>query len=219
EGRRPGEMLSSQRIAPRLRPDVMNHRSSKCLSLGLALGGWLAFAACVAAEDTDEAAGVAPSPLDERLLEELAARGARIGRIEIVVQNVFDTNDPEESKRLYRWANRMHVTTRESVIESVLLFEEGDPLEPRLLAESARLLRARDFLVEATVEPSAYHEETNTVDILVVARDGWSLSPEIKIGRNGGENELGLGIEESNLLGTGKGLTVSYSTDVDRDEL
>ncbi|MGB7215585.1 MAG: hypothetical protein WBE98_11150 [Gammaproteobacteria bacterium] len=196
----------------------MTHRSSKCRSLGLALGGWLAFVSCARAEDAEGTPPAAPGQLEERLLEELAARGAKIGNIEIVVQNVFDTSDPEESKRLYRWANRMHMTTRESVIESILLFEEGDPLEPRLLAESARLLRARDFLVEATVEPSAYHEETNTVDILVVARDGWSLSPEIKIGRNGGENELGLGIEESNLLGTGKGLTVSYSTDVDRDE-
>src|SRR5690606_16183890 len=52
----------------------------------------------------------------------------------------------------------------------------------------------------------------------VVVRDGWSLSPEIELGRNGGENEFGLGVEESNLLGTGKGLTVSYSSDVDRDE-
>src|SRR5690606_28620717 len=106
-----------------------------------------------------------------------------------------------------------------NVVENVLLFAPGDRFEPRLLAESARLLRSRDFLVEASVEPAAYHEESNTVDILVVVRDGWSLSPELEIGRNGGENELGFGVEESNLLGTGKGLTVSYSTDVDRDEV
>src|SRR5690606_32490626 len=130
-----------------------------------------------------------------------------------------DTSNPEESKRLYQWANRVHVTTRENVVENVLLFAPGDRFEPRLLAESARLLRSRDFLVEASVEPAAYHEESNTVDILVVVRDGWSLSPELEIGRNGGENELGFGVEESNLLGTGKGLTVSYSTDVDRDEV
>jgi len=198
----------------------MTNCSSKRRSIGLALGGWLAAVSWGLADEPGHAA-FAPSPEtpDERLLEELAARGATIGRIEIVVQNVFDTSNPEEAKRLYRWANKVHMTTRKSVIESVLLFDEGDRLEPRLLAESARLLRARDFLVEATVEPSAYHEKTNTVDILVVARDGWSLSPEIKIGRNGGENEFGLGVEESNLLGIGKGLTVSYTTDVDRDEV
>src|SRR5690606_26936613 len=108
--------------------------------------------------------------------------------------------------------------TRESVVADILLFESGDAFEPRLLAESARLLRARNFLVEASVEAGEYHETTNTIDIEVSVRDGWSLSPEIELGRNGGENELGLGVEESNLFGTGKGLTVSYSTDVDRDE-
>ncbi|HEX7080662.1 MAG TPA: BamA/TamA family outer membrane protein [Gammaproteobacteria bacterium] len=152
------------------------------------------------------------------LLEELARRGARIGKIEIAVDNVFDTSNPDESKRLYRWANRVHVKTREDVIEDVLLFAPGDRFDPRLLEESARLLRSRDFLVEATATPSAYHAESNTVDILVNVRDGWSLSPELELGRNGGENEVGLGVEESNLLGTGKGLTVSYTSDVDRDE-
>ncbi|HEX6995885.1 MAG TPA: BamA/TamA family outer membrane protein [Gammaproteobacteria bacterium] len=180
--------------------------------------------ACFALGAPPAPAQIAPAAAPEEsgealLLEELARRGARIGRIDIEVQNVFDTSNPDEAKRLYRWANRMHVTTRENVIENVLLFRPGDRFEPRLLAESARLLRSRDFLVEATVEPSAYHEETNTVDVRVVVRDGWSLSPELELGRNGGENELGIGIEESNLLGTGKGLTVSYSTDVDRDEV
>lgn len=208
------------------------NRSSTRRSLGLALVGGLVLGAepvwpqgetdaNLAADPSEPDAKGISSPAEDRdalLLENLAHRDAAIGRIEIVVQNVFDTSDPEESKALYRWANRMHMTTRRSVIENALLFSEGDKLEPRLLAESARLLRGRAFLADATVEPSAYHEASNTVDIRVVAQDGWSLSPDIKIGRNGGENELGLGIEESNLLGTGKGLIVSYSSDVDRDE-
>ncbi len=184
----------------------------------------LLFAACLALGSAHTAVHAEPvaAPADDGealLLAELVRRGAAIGQIDIVVHNVFDTSDPDENGPMYRWANRMHVTTRESVVENVLLFQPGDLFEPRLLAESARLLRARGFLVEATVEPGSYHEETNTVDIRVIVRDGWSLSPEIKIGRNGGENELGLGMDESNLLGTGKSLTVSYSTDVDRDEV
>ena len=188
------------------------------LGLALWLGACLALGAPRAAAQPDAAEAQHPTG-ETLLLDELVRRGARVGHIEIVVQNVFDTTNPEESKRLYQWANRVHVTTRENVVENVLLFAPGDRFDPRLLAESARLLRSRNFLVEARVEPAAYHEETNTVDILVVVRDGWSLSPEIEIGRNGGENELGFGVEESNLLGTGKGLTVSYTTDVDRDEV
>src|SRR5690606_27586949 len=198
-------------------PRLVRLPQHRPLGLALWLGACLVLGAPRAAAQLESVTGPQEAG-EDLLLEELTERGARIGRIDIVVQNVFDTSNPEESKRLYRWANRVHVTTRESVVESVLLFEPGDRFEPRLLAESARLLRSRDFLVEAIIEPSAYHQDTNTVDIRVVVRDGWSLSPEIELGRNGGENEFGLGVEESNLLGTGKGLTVSYSSDVDRDE-
>ena len=204
-------------ILHRRLPHIGLLRASQRRSLAPAFAAWLAVCPPALNAQTE------PVPDAQQrdaslLLDELVRRGARIGSVEIVVENVFDTTDPEESKRLYQWANRVHVTTRRSVVEDILLFAPGDVLDPRLLAESARLLRSRDFLVEAIVEPSGYHEETNTVDLEVTVRDGWSLSPEIKLGRSGGENELGLGVEESYLLGTGKGLTVSYSTDVDRDE-
>src|SRR5690606_35584173 len=159
-----------------------------------------------------------PGPQETLRAADLARRNARIGDIEIVVQNVFDPENPEEDKRIYHWANRVHVMTRESVIRSVLLFEPGDRLDPRVLQESARLVRALDFLVEAAVVPGEYHEPTNTVDVRVTVRDAWNLSPDLKLSRSGGENEYGIGIEDSNLFGTGKDLTVSYSSDVDRDE-
>jgi hypothetical protein len=186
--------------------------------LRLALAALMALGAAALEAETPLPGPPTEGSGEALLLDEMVRRGARIGRIDIIVENVFDTDDPEESKRLYRWANRVHITTRESVVENILLFQPGDRFEPRLLAESARLLRSRGFLVEATAEPSAYHEASNTVDIRVIVRDGWSLSPEIKLGRNGGENEFGLGVEESNFLGTGKGLNISYSSDVDRDE-
>ena len=92
-----------------------------------------------------------PRPtLPRALLEE---RGATIRSITIVVDNVFDPNNPEEDKALYRWANRVHVRTRPSVIENILLFDEGDLFQGSVLDESARALRAQGFLAEATVEP------------------------------------------------------------------
>src|SRR5690554_1420913 len=104
-------MLSSQRPQPRTGPDAMTHCSSKRRTIGLALGGWLAIAASsLAKAPSHDAPEPRPEGPDELLLDELAARGATIGRIEIIVQNVFDTSDPEESKRLYRWANRVHMT-------------------------------------------------------------------------------------------------------------
>jgi hypothetical protein len=148
----------------------------------------------------------------------LAARGARIGNVNIEIENVFDTSNSAEDKRLYRWANRVHVRTRPAVVDDILLFETGDDLEVRVLEESARLLRARGFVAEATVRPGSYDEATNTAAIDVWMRDAWSLEPELKLSRSGGENEYAIGLSEENLFGLGKSLTVSRSSDVDRDE-
>src|SRR5690606_28983085 len=63
--------------------------------------------ACFALGAPPAPAQIAPAAAPEEsgealLLEELARRGARIGRIDIEVQNVFDTSNPDEAKRLYR---------------------------------------------------------------------------------------------------------------------
>jgi outer membrane protein assembly factor BamA len=150
-------------------------------------------------------------------LSELEARGVTIGRVNLQIDRVFDTEAEGENKRLYRWANNVHVLTRESVVESVLLFKQGDTLSEQQLAESARLLRERGFAADARIDVGAYDPAANTVEVNVWIRDAWSLEPDIKLSRSGGENEFGLGFDEDNLFGLGKSMSVSYSSDVDRD--
>ena len=48
-----------------------------------------------------------------------------IQSIEISRLRIFDENNPEEDNWLFRWANRLHILTRENIIERLLLFEEG----------------------------------------------------------------------------------------------
>lgn len=152
-------------------------------------------------------------------LSELEARGATIGRIDIDIDNVFDPdNNPDEDKKLYRWANKVHLTTRPSVVEDILLFHNGEPLSAQRIEESARLLRDRRFIADAMIETAAYDAASNTADINVWMRDSWSLEPDIKLSRSGGENEYGIGLVEDNLFGLGKAVTASYSSDVDRDQ-
>ena len=176
----------------------------------------LAVGQSVLAQPADQAAAEESNRLDAA---ELERRGAIIGAITIRIDNVFDLNNPGENRRLYRWANGVHVTTLEGIVDSIILFESGDAFQARLLSESARLLRSRGFTSDATAIPVRYDEATNTVDVEVWVHDSWSLKPSLKISRSGGENEYGIGIEEENLFGTGKNITASYSTDVDRDEL
>lgn len=149
---------------------------------------------------------------------ELERAGATIRAVNVTVDNVFDPSNPEEDKALYRWANKVHIRTRPKVIEAVLLFKAGDRYAARLLEESARTLRARGFLADARITHRAYDPQTNTVEIDVRVRDSWSLAPDVSLSRSGGVNEWGVGLSDGNLLGTGKQLTVSYESNVDRDE-
>jgi outer membrane protein assembly factor BamA len=151
-------------------------------------------------------------------LSELESRSATIGAVNIRIDDVFDTSDPAENKRLYRWANNVHIKTKPSVVEEILLFQDGEALVEQLLEESARLLRERGFAADAAISAGTYDPVANTVDVDVWVRDAWSLEPDIKLSRSGGENEYAIGLDEDNLFGLGKSMTVSYSSDVDRDQ-
>ena len=51
---------------------------------------------------------------------------------------------------------------------------------------------------------------TNTVEVDVRVRDSWTLAPDLKLSRSGGENEWAIGMSDGNLFGTGKELTVRH---------
>src|SRR5262245_49692478 len=106
--------------------------------------------------------------------EDLESQGAVIGEITVNVGDVFDPSDPQEDRRLFRMANRLHRTTRESVIRDQLLVHSGDRYSRRLLEESERLLRQDRYLYEAEIRPVRY--AGNRVDLEVITRDVWTLN-------------------------------------------
>jgi predicted DNA-binding transcriptional regulator AlpA len=147
--------------------------------------------------------------------EELERMGAIIGEITFNLQNIFATDTPEENKSFFRLANQLHIKTLQATVEQQLLFQRGDLYAHKKLAESERLLRSRRYLYEVKIRPIAYRD--GRVDIEVQTRDVWSLNPNFTIGRRGGANTLGIGVEELNLLGYGKFISASVKSDVDRD--
>jgi outer membrane protein assembly factor BamA len=148
---------------------------------------------------------------------ELEASGLRIGEIRIEVHDVFDTEIPGESGALYRAANKLHINTRQSVVQKQLLFKSGDPVDARLIAETERLLRTNDYFYDVVIEPFAVHDDV--VDVQVRTRDVWTLNPGFSFSRSGGENSVGFELEEKNLLGTGQQLSIDWSKDVDRESI
>ncbi len=151
-----------------------------------------------------------PIPPDDYLIR----NGAVIGDIYVRTHNIFDPEQDGQDRLLYNLANRLHKTTGQRVIERKLLFEEGDPYDPRLLRETARYLRTQGYLYEADVRPIRYRG--NRIDILVETRDVWTLSLGAGLARSGGANTFQFNVEESNFLGTGRQLDLKYSDDPDR---
>jgi outer membrane protein assembly factor BamA len=187
-------------------------RRVQLVSLALALLAWIAPAGAAdkAIEAGSEVLVAAPVPKDE----ELEAAGAIIGDIVLEKRNIFDLSDPKEDKWLYRWANRLHVVTRDHVIRNQVLFEGGDAFSGRMLEETERIVRSNRFIYDARVEPVRY--EDGVVDVKVTTQDVWSLTPDFSFSRSGGENRTALGIEETNLLGRGQLLRLKWIDNVDR---
>jgi len=195
----------------------MGTKYAKCR---VALAAWLA--ACLpggAALAKCNADGGARASADVPAAEDLERLGARVGEIDIEVQDIFDPSQPGESAAPYRWANDLHMRTREDAIRSQLLFATSDPYSQQKVAETERLLRGRRYLYDAWIEPTCYHPADDTVDVKVRVRDVWSLNPGFSFSRKGGANHTGLQIEDQDFLGRGEVVSVSWSSNVDRNSL
>jgi outer membrane protein assembly factor BamA len=155
-----------------------------------------------------------PRPADLPSDGELEAAGAVIGNIDIDIRNIFDESDARETNGLYWLANHLHIRTKHATIKAQLLFARGDKYLARKLAETERALRLLTYIYDARVVPVRYAD--GKVDIKVITKDVWTLSPGISFGRAGGSNSTNFNLQDSNFLGWGKGLEISHGSTVDR---
>jgi len=160
------------------------------------------------------ASGTAPAQLIQPLPDdiELEHQHARIGRISIQVDDVFEH---ELRAKAYQLVNALHIATRSDTISEQLLFHSGDIYQRRVLDETERLLRAQRYLNAASIEPVSYNSD-NTVDVIVRVHEVWTLSPGFSFGRKGGANSTNVELEDSNFLGLGKHVAIARSGDTDR---
>src|SRR5688500_10820338 len=90
----------------------------------------------------------APAPL-------LAAKSSQqpvISRITVRATDIFDFEFKTYLRKFpYTWANGLHIRTKERVIRQEFLFKVGDRLDPFLIAETERNLRALSFIRAARV--------------------------------------------------------------------
>ncbi|MCX5794055.1 MAG: BamA/TamA family outer membrane protein [Elusimicrobia bacterium] len=122
--------------------------------------------------------------------------------------DVFDPRVPGEAWWGFQIANKIHVTTRERIIRQEILLRPGDPWDELKALESERNLRALGSFRWAMV--TAVPRPDGKVDVLAKAQDSWTTIPNLSIGTEGGQNFFAYGIQENNLFGYNKSVSLLH---------
>jgi hypothetical protein len=141
--------------------------------------------------------------------------GRIIRSITIVSRNIFENEEGTNLPFYYRWANKLHIKTRKSVIEGELLFKPGDRLDIEKVIESARNIRLRKFIAEVNIVAKPNGNEG--VDLTVTSLDNWTTKAAASLERGGGTYLYGISLAEDNLLGYGRIIQVSGSKSNDNE--
>ncbi len=107
--------------------------------------------------------------------------------------------------------NTINVKTREKIIRNLLLFKEGDRLDPLKLRESERLLRRQEYIRDARIYlPAKANRKADSTDIIVVVQQRWSINAGFGLSTTAST----FNISESNLFGTGNKIKQAGELDI-----
>ncbi len=127
--------------------------------------------------------------------------------IEVVIVYQVERFDPYwdaeqgSSQRILHSATRpFHSYTKDALIREYLLFEDGQPVDPFLLADSERMLRELDFINDVRIILVPISGDSESVAVVVETRDRWPFGIT---GRVNDVNRYDLNLFFSNLGGYG----------------
>jgi outer membrane protein assembly factor BamA len=134
-------------------------------------------------------------------------KGKIIKSITIIRKNIFDDEVMHKPHFYYRWANSVHIRTRESVVRRELLFHVGDTLDIVKVIETERNLRLMGFIGEVVTSPKL--DGPDGVDLTITTTDLWTTKIASSLEAAGGKYSVGIDATEANILGQGKFAEVS----------
>ena len=130
-----------------------------------------------------------------------ACEAGRISNIFVDNRSIYEINDDDPFRWVYRLINALHVNTRAGFILRELLFSEGDCLDPLLLEESYRILESYGFIGRADIYPVA--QPDGTYHVVVDTQDRWTTQFDLGVSFDQGLQLDRLNLTEANLLGRG----------------
>ncbi len=111
-------------------------------------------------------------------------------------------------------ANALHKNTTIKTAQNHLFFKEGEKLNPFLLADNERYLRDQVFIQDAIIHVKDIKGMTDSVDLVVLVKDVFSLGGSIGISN---ATKYRVEAKEENFGGTGTKIGVNTLWDNQRD--
>ncbi|MCB4756722.1 MAG: BamA/TamA family outer membrane protein [Elusimicrobia bacterium] len=140
-----------------------------------------------------------------------------ISRITLRTSDIFNTKtNPYLNRFPYSWINALHIETKEDIIRRELLFKVGDHLDPFLIKETERNLRALSFIRTARI--AQFPQRDGMVALVVFSADSWTTEPQINLGGQNAVDTVEFGFKEKNFLGYGKTVEAFYKSEPDNIE-
>src|SRR5258708_6214272 len=99
----------------------------------------------------------------------------------------------------------LHPVSQTSIIRRQLLFAPGDTVDTLLIGETMRRLRAQRLFADAVILARRC-DPSGGVALSVNTRDTWTLRPTARMKS---QSQLSFGIEERNLLGSGRSMSLT----------
>ncbi len=102
-------------------------------------------------------------------------RSIRITRLDAFGPSLYDT--ARITKRGFgKFLNKVHINSREWVIKQNIRIKAGDKVNSLRMAENERILRELPYIEDALISVSHIHEDSDSVDVVIITKDVWSIS-------------------------------------------
>lgn len=123
------------------------------------------------------------------------------------------TDTTSIKSKVAKVANAIHVDTKEWVIRDHIFFQEKKPLNAYKLADNERFLRDLDFILDARIFIVPLVSTDDSVDVLVLTRDVFSVGGSVSPHTNGFKFRT----FDANVFGMGQRLQYNGYYDADRN--
>lgn len=146
--------------------------------------------------------------------------GRIIGKIDIKTLDPFGARVNDTLRQADNWleraGNTIHVSSKSYVIRQSLLFSKGDEMDPQIITDNERILRQQlPYIQDARIFVLPRINDIDTVDVLVLIQDNWSISGDFAIG---GLTSGNAKLDDKNIFGFGHELINEVSYNVFRDQ-